>query len=80
MNDFGNDIPLITQKLQSKTKIREKLQITLLYKKAASKMISKLTLAVNFTNILCAHFFIQNFGAKKFQSCVLGLKFCGAKM
>jgi len=40
------------------------------------KMLVKLTPGVNFTRA----FFVQNFGAKKLQSCNLGSKFFGAKI
>jgi hypothetical protein len=48
-------------------------------KKAAYKMLVKLTSAVNFTNILSC-IFCTKFWRQKFQSCDLGLKFFGAKI
>jgi hypothetical protein len=46
----------LRQKIQIQTVIREKLPKVIQYKKAPHKMLAKLTLVVNFINILRAAF------------------------
>jgi len=62
------------QNLQSQIVGRKKIQKTFLIKKAAGKMLVKLTLLVNVTNILGANFCASILSTKKLQCQTVGRK------